>query len=1147
MIKLFTPESFKDYIQQLQNGSSSSVVYDSGNISDALHDSVAYSGSEQFIDSMTFYGYSDQFKDSASELGPIGDISDGSDDNVSSGISDGSNDNLDDNTIGDGVNDGEFIDISDVRPQFNGNGDIILRPSSCKVEAEINGNWKLTLTHPYDREGRYTYLSKDAVIAIPLHIAREQQDTEQYFRIFQVKESQTGVDIVAYPVIYESIYESPIEYLQLENVDYLEMTTAVLNQVTKKYDIQYLDDLGTNKESLYIENSNLQEVVNGNQEGTITSLFESEVIYDNYIYRIGKKVGKEDTYKDYKITYSANLIGVTVDESTDEMVTRIYPMSDEGVTCGNGYHVDSVNIDKHPIAFAKSIKYNDIKLIDEKDEDDETPENEMQVATREVKAAVAAKVNELSLKYLQKARRGEWVREGIYQDKMITNKHCPGVTYSLLGVRNSLPYGYLFYSYTDAIGVLTEQVLDPEMGIISCQEERTLFEEAIKDGFKWCESTEIAGYDWHLHVDYDDPNYFFVQSFGWLQDDTGWWYGDGQGNYLTHCWIEDDINRHYWVGDDGYWQPQWDDHETWEWYQDSTGWWYGSKNSDGSTKNYAKTQYIRDSRNDNWFWFNDEGYFVDGDAKYWRYGTKDGKDIVTMQYWNVGGTTWWFDENGYISTTLAYAPNFEWREDAKGKYYGDGEGHWLSNCWVEDSDSKHRWIDQDGYYYGDDDETTNKYDGQQWTWHGNWGDGWWYGCNYEDDDEDDDDNNSSSSSSSDTSSGSTSSTSSLGSSLLPQFETIGELFSDKKSVSGMTTSDKQSLLAKGYTYIQNKGYLAKLKKKFTNVSSSFSSDLIDNLKDMGYTYDEDEDTLTLADTTSSPSGEDLDPEDKTGLKNYVWGQFMQVTSANKWYWFDENGYYVDCWMATDSWEWHNDSRGWWYGDGAGTYPQGQWMKIGGKWYFFDEEGYADETTDDFEDPKSGSYESATYDSNREGIKASSSTKTSDDETSYDAEREGVKAWIQDDFVNELLLTIVDQHDYLHKKLKENLTRAAQEDLKELDHPKYTLTVNFNTMVNTPGYSKFSYLKELYLGDTVTVDFSVGGITSIDRITAITYDVIKDDIESITIGKPEKTFIKNLANLTPRGNLKKWKPTYGLEDGYGGYLLTGFNGTNLTVE
>ena len=223
------------------------------------------------------------------------------------------------------------------------------------------------------------------------------------------------------------------------------------------------------------------------------------------------------------------------------------------------------------------------------------------------------------------------------------------------------------------------------------------------------------------------------------------------------------------------------------------------------------------------------------------------------------------------------------------------------------------------------------------------------------------------------------------------------------------------------------------------------------------------------------------------------------------------------------------------------------MKIGGKWYFFDEEGYADETTDDFEDPKSGSYESATYDSNREGIKASSSTKTSDGETVYDAEREGVKAWIQDDFVNELLLTIVDQHDYLHKKLKENLTRAAQEDLKEMDHPKYTLTVNFNTMVNTPGYSKFSYLKELYLGDTVTVDFSVGGITSIDRITAITYDVIKDDIESITIGNPEKTFIKNLANLTPRGNLKKWKPTYGLEDGYGGYLLTGFNGTNLTVE
>jgi hypothetical protein len=362
----------------------------------------------------------------------------------------------------------------------------------------------------------------------------------------------------------------------------------------------------------------------------------------------------------------------------------------------------------------------------------------------------------------------------------------------------------------------------------------------------------------------------------------------------------------------------------------------------------------------------------------------------------------------------------------------------------------------------------------------------------------------------------------------------------------MPTSSIQKALSQGFFFTNGKTMLKKLKKKITNLTD-LPSGLIDNLKGMGYKLNEEQTALELPDTDTSPSGEDSDPapEHRTGLKNYVWGQYMYVSGYNKWYWFDSDGYYVDCWLATDNWEWHNDSVGWWYGDGAGTYPQGQWMKIGGKWYFFDERGYADPSTDDFEDPKNGSYESATYDSNREGIKASSSRST-DDEVVYDYNREGVRAWIQDGFVDELVVTIVEQSNYLHNALKDELTKAAKEDLKEYDHPKYAVTVNFTTLANSQNYAKFAFLKDLYLGDTVTIDYSVAGVVSMDRVTAIAIDCIKNDISSITIGNPTKTFIKNMANLTPKGTIRKWKPDSGLEDGYGGYLLTGFAGTNLSV-
>lgn len=42
---------------------------------------------------------------------------------------------------------------------------------------------------------------------------------------------------------------------------------------------------------------------------------------------------------------------------------------------------------------------------------------------------------------------------------------------------------------------------------------------------------------------------------------------------------------------------------------------------------------------------------------------------------------------------------------------------------------------------------------------------------------------------------------------------------------------------------------------------------------------------------------------------------------------------------TNGWTWQQDSTGWWYGDGKGSYYKNGWKEIGGKWYYFGEDGY----------------------------------------------------------------------------------------------------------------------------------------------------------------------------------------------------------------
>jgi hypothetical protein len=1000
---------------------------------------------------------------------------------------------------------------------YSGNGSVVLTPTECTSSAEIDGVWQLTLTHPYDEYSKYSYIQKNCVIVVDAKVAREQQSTKQAFRVMEVRPKTDSVEVMCYPVAWESIYEVPLSAVY-ENRTADELVEAFNNLYSNKYhlDKQFTD---TNTVSVYVEDSNLQEMLNGDQDGTFKTVFDTELVYDNYTYRIMPNNGIGNPAADakkYKVLDAVNITGVDISESTVDMVTRIIPESYEGYKIRDQYYIDCDTTlqQSNPFVYAKIIKYDDICLVDEKSSDDYTPETKTQYTTKQVKAKIVAAVRELSEKYLRMARNGEWAHNYDYGPIDHDNPHDHNYAYSRGKDRASLPYGYLFYSYTDAIGVLTERVL----GQIKDENEYNLFADAIKEGFKWCETTEIAGWDWRYSTYYADPTYNHLNVYHWIEDESGWYYGDGAGDYLKHCWIEDSIYRHYWVGDDGYWDSTYDDWTEWDWHQDANDdWWYGST----ASGNYAREQYMYTSRSGNWYWFGGSGIWDDGSENSWWYGTEDGSDVVKFGYHKVGNHIWWFDAKGAIDPILYYIDSYRWMTDEVGYYYGDGNGHWMKSCWIEDSDEKHYWVNAEGYWDAQYDDT------HKWAWQGGDSSGWWYG--FEGDDE--------------------------------STEEVEVTVEDEKfgAFKNVNTYLHGAALTDSVNQIKNTvlGYIDGLE-----YTEGDTVDDIHTICDNSAQYQKSEfinaiqaeiDSETYDYSQADDYYDTTDTEEETVTTHvlvYAKSQYMYVSENNTWYYFDDNGYLVAAWVIDDNlWDWKVDAGGWWYGDGCGSYPDGQWMKIDGKWYFFDTNGYADKTTDDFEEPKAGESDSATYDSNREGIGSSSTYRESSEDASYDATREGVRAWIQDGFVDELQAIINECDDELHSTMEDLLRTFANIDLSVMSVPSLSITIDFAMLANTRNYEKYTFLKDLYLGDHVYVYSKKYNMEAIERITSIEYDCIKQEITKMTFettSYKKKGFIPGIAKqLTNTGKIIKYNPQDAIEDGYGGFLKTGY-GVNLTT-
>jgi hypothetical protein len=105
------------------------------------------------------------------------------------------------------------------------------------------------------------------------------------------------------------------------------------------------------------------------------------------------------------------------------------------------------------------------------------------------------------------------------------------------------------------------------------------------------------------------------------------------------------------------------------------------------------------------------------------------------------------------------------------------------------------------------------------------------------------------------------------------------------------------------------------------------------------------------------------------------------------------------------------------------------------------------------------------------------------------------------------------------------------------------------LYETPQYEQYSYLQDLFLGDQVYCEHDLYGLVTKERITGIKYDCILEKISEMTfqtVAYQRSGWVKQLANTTAKtGTIIKYNLQDALEDGYGGYLKTGY-GVDLTT-
>lgn len=263
---------------------------------------------------------------------------------------------------------------------FEMNGDMVLFPGVCELEAELSGSWLINVSHPLDDEGRWKYITEEAVLSVPTFMGEK-----QLYRIDEVDKSDTEVLAKAYPIFFDSANETFLMNLHLVGKNGQE----ALDEMTAGSKFSGKSNISSGGTAYFVRR-NLMDAIGGSDEPTFLGTWGGEPLYDNFTVIINERAGG-----DYgaQVRYGMNMEHANYKVSMTNTVTRIIPVAYNGRLLSTGY-VDSHLIAKYAKVYTKEIKFEDVKLLSDLSNSEDTEGIIVCNTQDELDAALIEKCNE---------------------------------------------------------------------------------------------------------------------------------------------------------------------------------------------------------------------------------------------------------------------------------------------------------------------------------------------------------------------------------------------------------------------------------------------------------------------------------------------------------------------------------------------------------------------------------------------------------------------------------------------------------------------------------------------------------------------------------------------------------------------------------
>ena len=243
---------------------------------------------------------------------------------------------------------------------YEKNGDQTLLPVSASVHAILNGAWTAELTHPIDADGRWKYITEEAVIKMPSF------NGDQLFRVKTAQKQDSGVTATLEPIFYDSMGDCWLSDVRPTGKSGQDALNIMLAPNSKYSGLSNI----TRAATAYYQNMNFMQALNGDIDQSFINRWGGEILFDNFTVIVNDRVGG-----DYgiELRYGKNIPqdGMSYEVDTRDVVTRIYPQAYNGYKMtGNGY-IDSPLINNYPTVKAVSMTFDNVKMRDDAQEDDE--------------------------------------------------------------------------------------------------------------------------------------------------------------------------------------------------------------------------------------------------------------------------------------------------------------------------------------------------------------------------------------------------------------------------------------------------------------------------------------------------------------------------------------------------------------------------------------------------------------------------------------------------------------------------------------------------------------------------------------------------------------------------------------------------------